>query len=166
MTASLKAASTSRTCTVRWENRCNQFSSIHRSTSRRSRTGDEAALMLRRLGADAPVWLSSVVLEELYAGTSPRNRRVLERLERDFERARRILVPNLSDWTQTGKVLALLAAKYDYERVGQGRLTNDALVAMSAGRSGITVITTNARDFARLAEFRPFQWQINTLRSG
>ncbi|MGA8873583.1 MAG: type II toxin-antitoxin system VapC family toxin [Candidatus Acidiferrales bacterium] len=129
------------------------------------RTGDEAALMLRRLGADAPVWLSSVVLEELYAGTNPRNRRVLERLERDFERARRILVPNLSDWTQTGKVLALLAAKYDYERVGQGRLTNDALVATSAGRSGITVITANARDFARLAEFRPFQWQVNTLRS-
>ena len=63
-------------------------------------------------------------------------------------------MPNLSDWTQTGKVLALLAAKHDYERVGQGRLTNDALVAMSAGRSGITVITANARDFARLAEFR------------
>ena len=103
------------------------------------------------------------MLEELYAGTSPRNRRVLERLERDFERARRILVPSLTDWTQTGKVLALLAAKYDYERIGQGRLTNDALVAISAGRSGITVITANARDFARLAEFRPFQWQVNTL---
>ena len=130
------------------------------------RTGDEAALMLRRLGADGPVWLSSVVLEELYAGTNPRNRRVLERLERDFERARRILVPNLSDWAQTGKVLALLAAKYDYEGIGQGRLTNDALVAMSAGRSGITVITANTRDFARLAEFRPFRWQVNTLRSG
>ena len=130
------------------------------------RAADEAALMLRRLGADAPIWLSSVVLEELYAGMNPRKRPALERLERDFERARRILVPNLSDWTQTGKVLALLAAKYDYERIGQGRLTNDALVAMSAGRSGITVITANARDFARLAEFRPFQWQVNTLRSG
>ncbi|HXQ27328.1 MAG TPA: type II toxin-antitoxin system VapC family toxin [Candidatus Acidoferrales bacterium] len=129
------------------------------------RTGDEAALTLRRLGADAPVWLSSVVLEELYAGMNLRNRHVLERLERDFERARRILVPNLSDWTQTGKVLALLAAKYDYEQIGRGRLTNDALVAISAGRSGITVITTNARDFARLAEFRPFQWQVNTIRS-
>jgi len=72
-------------------------------------------------------------------------------------------VPNLSDWPQTGKLLALLAAKYDYERIGQGRLTNDALVAISAGRSGIAVITANERDFARLAEFRPFQWQANTL---
>ena len=45
------------------------------------RTGDEAALALRRLAANAPVWLSSVVLEELYAGAAPRGRHVLERLE-------------------------------------------------------------------------------------
>ena len=129
------------------------------------RTGNEAALTLRRFAANAPVWLSSVVLEELYAGVAPSGRHVLERLERDFDKARRILVPNLTDWTQTGKVLARLAAKYDYEHIGQGRLTNDALIAMSAGRSGITVITTNARDFIRLAEFRPFDWQVQTLRS-
>src|ERR1700674_3209487 len=129
------------------------------------RTGDEAALALRRLAANAPVWLSSVVLEELYAGVAPRGRHVLERLERDFDKARRILVPNLTDWTQTGKVLARLAAKYDYDQIGQGRLTNDALIAMSAGRSGIIVITTNARDFMRLAEFRPFDWRVQSLRS-
>jgi predicted nucleic acid-binding protein len=129
------------------------------------RTGDEAALALRRFAANAPIWLSSVVLGELYAGVVPRGRHVLERLERDFEKARRILVPNLNDWTQTGKVLARLAAKYDYEQIGQGRLTNDALIAMSAGRSGITVITTNAGDFIRLAEFRRFDWQLQTLRS-
>ena len=125
---------------------------------------EDASLALRQVSANARVWLSSVVLEELYAGVAPRDRRVLERLERDFERAKRILVPNLTDWTQTGKVLARLAAKYDYERIGQGRLTNDALIATSAGRSGITVITTNARDFERLAEFRPFHWQVQTLR--
>ena len=74
-------------------------------------------------------------------------------------------MPNLDDWTQTGKVLARLAAKYDYKQIGQGRLTNDALIAMSAGRSGIIVITTNARDFMRLAEFRPFDWRVQSLRS-
>lgn len=63
------------------------------------RAGDEASLALRQLSANAPAWLSSVVLEELYAGVAPRDRRVLERLERDFERAKRILVPNLTDWT-------------------------------------------------------------------
>jgi len=107
--------------------------------------------------------LSAVVLEELYAGVSDRDRRVLERLERDFDKAKRILVPNLSDWTQAGRVLARLASKYDYEQIGQGRLTNDALIATSAGRLGIRVITANERDFSRLAEFRSFQWQVTTL---
>jgi predicted nucleic acid-binding protein len=125
------------------------------------RTGKEAGLTLRQLAADAPVWLSSVVLEELYAGVNTTTRHVVERLERDFHRAQRILVPNLSDWTQTGKVLAQLAAQYDYEQIGRGRLTNDALIAMSAGRLGITVITANARDFRKLAEFRSFQWRVN-----
>jgi predicted nucleic acid-binding protein len=124
------------------------------------RRGDDAALALRRLSADG---LSAVVLEELYAGAGDRDRRVVERLERDFDRAKRILVPNLSDWTQVGRVLARLAAKYHYEKIGQGRLTNDALIAMSAGRLGIRVITANERDFNRLAEFRAFQWQVTAL---
>jgi predicted nucleic acid-binding protein len=127
------------------------------------RRGEDAALTLRRLAADAPLWLSSVVIEELYAGASDRTRHVVERLERDFDRAQRILVPNLTDWTQTGKILARLPAKYDYEQIGRGRLTNDALIAMSAGRLGVTVITANQRDFSRLAEFRSFQWQVARL---
>jgi predicted nucleic acid-binding protein len=104
--------------------------------------------------------MSSVVLEELYAGVKPKDAHVIERLERDFERAARILVPNLSDWAMAGKILARLAAKYDYESIGRARLTNDALLAMSAARRGITILTANRRDFARLAEFRPFLWQL------
>jgi len=127
------------------------------------RQGNSAALALGRLAAETPLWLSSVVLEELYAGAGGQERKVLERLERDFDRAKRILVPNLSDWTQAGKVLARLAEKYHYEQIGQGRLTNDTLIAMSAGRLGITVITANERDFRTLAEFRDFQWQLLKL---
>ena len=124
------------------------------------RAGDDAVLKLRRFTPGAPVWLSSVVLEELYAGVKPRDFRIVERLERDFDKAGRMLVPNLRDWTLTGKLLARLAAKYGYEQIGQARLTNDALLAMSAARRGITVITANERDFGRLAQFHPFQWQV------
>src|SRR5712691_10296245 len=127
------------------------------------RLGDDAALALRRLATDAPLWLSAVVLEELYAGVGDHDRHVVGRLQRDFDRAKRILVPNLSDWTQAGLVLARLAAKYHYEQIGQGRLTNDALIAMSAGRLGVRVITANQRDFKRFAEFRAFQWQVTVL---
>jgi predicted nucleic acid-binding protein len=124
------------------------------------RRGDDGALEIRRLDSGAIVWLSAVVLEELYAGAGERSRDAVERLEWDFDRAKRILVPNLSDWTQAGEVLGRLAARYSYEQIGQGRLTNDALIAMSAGRRGIRVITTNERDFRRLAEFRSFQWEV------
>ena len=128
--------------------------------------GDDAKLSMRRIVGGEPIWLSAVVLEELYAGLGARNRQVVERLERDLDGARRILVPNLGDWTQTGKVLARLAAKYDYEHIGRGRLTNDALIAMSAGRMGITVVTANSRDFGKLAEFRPFRWRVEHLGTG
>jgi len=112
-----------------------------------------------------PYHVHAVLYCELYAGVSVRDRRVVERLERDFGSARRILVPNLNDWTQAGKVLARLAAAYGYERIGQARLSNDALIAMSAARQGITVITAHERDFARLAQFRPFLWEVRTARN-
>lgn len=127
------------------------------------RRGDNGLLAIRRLGSGSILWLSAVVLEELYAGASGRSRDFVQRLERDFNRARRIVVPNLSDWTQAGEALARLAAKYSYEKIGQGRLTNDALIAMSSGRLGIRVMTTNERDFRKLAEFRSFHWQVTAI---
>jgi predicted nucleic acid-binding protein len=124
------------------------------------RAKDDVALRLRRISGSVSVWLSSLVLEELYAGANSHSRRAVERLEHDFDKAGRILVPNLGDWTQTGDVLARLASRFGYERIGQDRLTNDAPIAMSAGALGITVITAHARDFSKLAEFRPVRWRM------
>jgi predicted nucleic acid-binding protein len=127
------------------------------------RAGSESAIVMQRWVKESPLWLSSIVLEELYAGASPTDRRALEKLERDFEKANRVLIPNLSDWTFAGKILATVAQKHGYEKIGRARLTNDALIATSAARNGISVITTNPRDFALLAEFCPLQWQTRTL---
>jgi predicted nucleic acid-binding protein len=98
------------------------------------RSGGEGALLFRRWSGKSPLWLSSVVLEELYAGALPKDHPILDKLERDFDKAKRILVPALSDWIQTGKVLARMGRKYGYETVGRAPLTNDALLAMSAAR--------------------------------
>jgi predicted nucleic acid-binding protein len=132
-------------------------SSVYIAAFRGNRDG---GLIFQRWRRKAPVWMSSVVLEELYAGADAAGRRLIETMERDFDRARRVLVPNLTDWTQTGRMLAKIGAKYGFERIGQGRLTNDALIAASAARCGVTVLTANARDFARLAEFCPLQWRV------
>lgn len=129
------------------------------------RMGGKASVVLQRWAQETPLWLSSVVLEELYAGANAHDFRILDKLGRDFERAGRILVPNLSDWIDTGKILARLARKYGYERIGQARLTNDALIATSAARTGITLFTANQRDFARLAEFCPLRWQVRSVQA-
>jgi predicted nucleic acid-binding protein len=127
------------------------------------RRGDDGVVAIRRLSADSPLWLSAVVLEELYAGASRQDIHLFERLERDFTQVRRVVVPNLSDWTDAARILARLAARYHHEKIGRARLANDALIAMGAARLGITVVTENSRDFQRLAEFRPFQWRVATF---
>ncbi len=127
------------------------------------RPGGDPGLLAQRWTMESPLWLSSVVLEELYAGSKPGDRRALEKLERDFEKAGRLLVPNLGDWTSAGKALAAIGRKYGYEKVGRARLTNDTLIATSAARRGIRVLTLNARDYALLARFFPLQWETRSL---
>jgi predicted nucleic acid-binding protein len=133
--------------------------SIYVSALRRGDAGPAVA----RFIAENDMWLSAVVLEELYAGARERDRHVVELIERQFDKESRILLPELDDWIQAGKVLSQLAARYDYEKIGRNRLTNDALMAMSAARAGVTVVTANVRDFRKLAEFRSFAWQFVAL---
>ena len=122
--------------------------------------GGDAALLSTRWEQDVPVWLSAVVLEELYAGTTARTVASVARLERDFSAACRVVTPGTNDWVQTGKVLAGVGAKYGHEQIGRGRLTNDVLIATSAARAGITVLTANARDFTKIQEFCPVKWRL------
>lgn len=127
------------------------------------REGGKSTPLLQRWAQESPLWFSSVVLEELHAGANPADLKILDKLRRDFEKANRVLIPNLGDWILAGKMLADIAQKFGYEKIGRTRLTNDALIATSAARSGITVITTNARDFALLAGFCPIQWQTRVV---
>lgn len=93
-------------------------------------------------------------------GASDRKaRQALRRLEREFNSVSRLLVPNLADWSAAGTVLNQFGARFGFETVGRSRLTNDALIAMSAARQGLTIQTSNARDFGRFAELRAFRWE-------
>ena len=129
------------------------------------RQGEASILEMRRAcrssdDSSAPLWLSAVVLSELLVGASEkRARQQLLETEREFLKLNRLLVPGQRDWSLAGQVLAQVGAKYGYDQVGRARLTNDALIAMSAARNGFIVLTKNASDFKKIAEFRPFQWE-------
>jgi predicted nucleic acid-binding protein len=125
--------------------------------------GDITAAEVDSLTAGMKLWLSAVVLQELYAGATDQDGRLVEELERSFLEARTIVVPELTDWSKAGKIMAQVAAKYGYEKIGRGRLANDALIAASAARAGIRVLTANAHDFSRLAEFCGLSWQVVSL---
>jgi predicted nucleic acid-binding protein len=126
------------------------------------RTGDESILSLRRAARTGetetrPLFLSAVVLEELYMGASDaRAQKALSRYEREFEKIGRLIVPGKNDWILAGQVLNKIGEKYGFNLVGISRLTNDALIALSGANLGLTIITRNGTDYALINEFRPF----------
>jgi predicted nucleic acid-binding protein len=125
------------------------------------RRRDPSAMRARGVVAGERLWLSAVVLEELLAGATGPATKLVEGLGRDFDKVGRLLVPNAADWAAAGTVLAKIVAAHGFEAIGRARMTNDALIAMSAARTAVTVVTRNARDFARLAEVRPdFTWRL------
>ena len=111
-------------------------------------------------GGSEPLYLSAVVLEELYVGASDdKLKKLLAKYEKNFENINRLLVPNQTDWRSGGQVLSHVGRKHGFETVRRARMTNDCLIAMTAARCGLTVITHNAADFQIIAEFRPFKWK-------
>ncbi len=130
------------------------------------RQGDASIFSLRRASRigeqqSRPLWLSVVVLEELYVGAvDAKTRQDLKRMEREFFKIGRLLVPDRNDWTSAGLVLSKVGQKHGFNLVGKARLTNDALIAMSAASHGFAVQTKNPGDFQLIAQFRPFDWEI------
>lgn len=106
------------------------------------------------------MWLSAVVLEELYVGAlDAQIKKLLEKFEKNFVNINRLLVPNKTDWTDCGQVLAMIGSKHGFDLVKRARMTNDCLIAMSARRNGFKVFTHNSADFEIISEFRPFDWE-------
>jgi hypothetical protein len=57
--------------------------------------------------------------------------------------------------------MAMAKASYNASLRGlMSRTISLRILAVSVARAGIRVLTANAKDFARIAEFRKFQWEI------
>ncbi|MBI2918586.1 MAG: type II toxin-antitoxin system VapC family toxin [Chloroflexi bacterium] len=119
------------------------------------RRGDLASVV-ESITARGVVHLSAVVAEELLVG-APSDRAVhfLLALVNRFSSVGRLEVPEREDWLRAGQAIRRLGRERGYELVRRARLTNDALIAAAAFRTGATIITRNAEDFALLRPYLP-----------
>ncbi len=102
---------------------------------------------------ESVTYLSAVVLMELRAGAySEADRRLLERMQKTFEGAGRVLVPSRSVFADAGDVLRQLQTDHGRGPAATRSIANDVVIALSARSIGETVVTQNGRDY------RAIQW--------
>lgn len=107
------------------------------------------------------LYLHAIVAQELLAGaTSEASRRVARRWMIDpFERRNRLIVPDFGTWMRSGEIVSDLIAKKLLSPGGvPPSFRNDALMAASCRREGLTLVTRNLKDFARISRVEPFRF--------
>jgi predicted nucleic acid-binding protein len=105
--------------------------------------------------------LSAVVLMELRAGAfSSSDRRLVQRVERAFAKAGRILVPSRAVFADAGEALRRLQTDKDFRIETSHSIVADVLIALSARSIGATVVTQNERHYRAIQAVRPFQLAI------
>ena len=100
------------------------------------------------------VFLSAVVLAELYAGTrSPRDKSDLDMILRGYQSLGLLVTPIAEDWARAGQVIRRHHSHYG--EIEPREHLNDVLILISSGRIGAEVVTENAKHFSRwVALFR------------
>lgn len=108
-------------------------------------------------------YLSAVVLQELVAGAGDSSAiKEFDRLRQEYRKADKLLVPNEEDWWHAGLVLNALQRGRRSKKTGKipkisvaerYRIINDVLIARTAKRAGVTVVTDNVSDFEKIRNF-------------
>lgn len=107
--------------------------------------------------------MSAVVLQELAAGANDASAiKELDRLRQECRKANKLLVPNEEDWWHAGLVLNSLQCGRRSKKTGRipkisvaekYRIINDVLIARTAKRAGVMVVTDNITDFMKIRNF-------------
>ena len=108
-------------------------------------------------------YLSAVVLQELVAGADNASAiRELERFRHEYLSANKLLVPNEEDWWHAGLALYALQRGRRSRKTGmipkisapeRSRIINDVLIARTAKRAGVILVTDNLNDFKKIRNF-------------
>ena len=109
------------------------------------------------------IYMSAVVLQELVAGADDASRiKDFERSRHEYRKLNRLLVPTEEDWWQAGLALNALQRGRRSKKTGKipkisvaerYRIINDVLIARTAKRAGVMVVTDNVNDFLKIRNF-------------
>ncbi|HEV7797982.1 MAG TPA: type II toxin-antitoxin system VapC family toxin [Pyrinomonadaceae bacterium] len=125
----------------------------------------DSNIFIRHKPAHLPAgfYLSIVVLQELLAGAKDSGQtKELEAAYRYYKKANRVLVPDIEDWRQVGLILNALQRGRKSKKSGlipkisiaeKYRISNDVLIARTARRAGVAIVTDNVKDFERIKNF-------------
>jgi predicted nucleic acid-binding protein len=115
-----------------------------------------------------PGWHSSVVLAELLVGANGRSEIQLHRRSAaDYDKRARLLIPDLEAWLLAGQILNQYLS--DRSRASRNRerpklesgekqsLIRDVLIAVSAKKQGVTVVSDN-EDFQIIRRYDNFKY--------
>ncbi len=101
--------------------------------------------------------LSSVVVEELYAGAlDPSGIRLVEAYVGALEKAGRVITPTFQDWKDAGRLVAQITRQEPGRKPKVQQMLNDILLTLSARRLGAELVTFNRSDFQLIRRFRSF----------
>ena len=108
-------------------------------------------------GSRRRVFLTTIALQELWAGVAPSSDRArdLVALYRVAARRRRIVKPPVAAWVASGQALQELARARRFGGSRLRNLRNDVLLAATALVYGAPVLTYNRADFAAIARVLP-----------
>jgi len=108
-------------------------------------------------------YMSAVVLQELVAGANDASRiKDFERSRHEYLKNNKLLVPNEEDWWLAGLALNALQRGRRSKKTGKipgisvaerHRIINDVLIARTAKRAGVIVVTDNVSDFRKIRNF-------------
>lgn len=105
--------------------------------------------------------LSSVVVEELYAGALDAGAvRLVERYVGALERAGRVVTPTFQDWKGAGKLVAQITRKEPGRKPKVQQMANDLLLAFCARRIGADLFTFNRDDFELIRRHTLFSLKV------
>jgi predicted nucleic acid-binding protein len=111
--------------------------------------------------------LSSVVVEELYAGAlDAQAERLVESYVGALERAGRVVAPTFQDWKEAGRLIARATRKETSRKSKVQQMLNDILLALCARRIGGDLFTFNREDFQLIHRHRPFSLKVLLHRGG